>query len=198
MRQHLSLSAVLLVALGGCVTPPPPAQEDTRALPPTEQQAPSPSPQEAPAPAEQEALSAPVAEGPGVGEVDPSVWATSPEGIDFLEAVFRYELEDYSTDYDGIDFIVLGLKGPEGLVELSPALLSRFVGYPNVNASKFDGRGVVILIKDLRVISESTIQVETSTQRTDVQHGGSSGGSYRYERRDGQWMMAAELWTRIS
>ena len=150
------------------------------------------------APPPEEDTPLPLAEESGFTHVDGRVapthhWITSPEGIDFLEAVFRYELENYGADYEGIDFIVLGLKGPEGLVELSPALLSRFVGYPSINSSDFRGRGVTFIIDDLRVINESTIQVEASGQ----------GGcrwvkSYRFERQDGHWVMAKNLWTRVS
>jgi hypothetical protein len=127
-------------------------------------------------------------------------WASSPEGLDFLEAAFRFQFKHNDLNRDAVKesaFVFLALEGPDGLVDPPPALLARLDDYPNITRAseavfpgfgrpehrELNGAGVLFVIENVRLIDESTIEVSIR-----YQGGCSSGNSYRFERRAGRWV----------
>jgi len=131
-------------------------------------------------------------------------WSNGQTGLDFLEAVFRHAYLDFA----GEDFIVFGLKAPEGLVDPPPDLLCRFADYPTITSTSetyipnrgrdsvrhrdFEGRGRAFIIEKLHVIDESAIEVEVR-----VQGACKWVFMYRFEWRDGHWVPHV-LWYRVT
>ena len=133
-------------------------------------------------------------------EIPTEPWVSSEEGLDCLEAAFRYQFKNNDLNPKAVKesaFVFLALKDRDGrLVDLPPALLSRFGDLANIepvlkaDLSGFgikhhekEGRCVLFVIENVRMIDESTFEVGIGY------HGGcSSGNAYRFRRRDGRWV----------
>ena len=141
----------------------------------------------------------------------PAPWTSSPEELDILEAVFRYQFEHNASSATALNrakyyFIAIGER--ETPTDLPAELLVRFSGHspPVEPASLADtsgivrhtgdgGQGIVLRVESIERIDADTVRVRGGYYEANRS---ASGSTYRVERRDGKWTVVDDVMNWIS
>jgi hypothetical protein len=130
----------------------------------------------------------------------------SSQGLDILEAVFRYQFEHNSSgvSQQSLDYFFLSL-GTCGRDDRDPSneFLARFAGhvppvepwsaaYPDKWMGAFHrkdrGRGILLRLSGIRWVDEHTIELEGGHQHSNRN---GSGNTYRVKHRNGEWSVVS-------
>lgn len=125
------------------------------------------------------------------------VWTGDPEEIEFLEAVLRYQFAHNTTNESAVaeaSRVLVGVVGPEGEQDPPPGLLERLQGIRAIEpASALEPdfefgvpAAVEFVVRNLQWIDDTTAEAYV-----EYRGGCHSGHVYRFERREGTWVMVS-------
>ena len=138
----------------------------------------------------------------------PHSWSNSPEELDILEAVFRYQFEhnaSSATALNDVDYLFVAL-GDSASMDPPAELMAQFADHSppvesvsagdtsghGVEHKEHGGQGIILRIERIRRIDADTMDVDGGYYEANLS---ASGNTYRVKRRDGSWEVVCDaMW----